>query len=66
MKENNTNSLSFTKSDAIEGFSLLSLEKLEMDLGEPTHILVPCWMSKPLPPRNQCMGWFAPALEMPP
>ena len=22
------------------------------DLGKPTHTLVPCWMSKPLPPRN--------------
>ena len=28
------------------------------DLGEPTHPLVPCWMRKPLPPRNECMGWF--------
>ena len=35
-----------------------------MDLGEPTHTLVPCWMPKPLPPRNQCAGWFAPALGM--
>ena len=24
--------------------------------------LVPCWMPKPLPPRNQCTGCFAPAL----
>jgi hypothetical protein len=31
------------------------------DLGEPTHTLIPCWMSKPLPPRIQCTGWFAPA-----
>ena len=30
------------------------------DLGEPTHILIPCWMPKPLPSRNQCIGWFAP------
>ena len=29
------------------------------DLGKPTHTLVPCWMPKPLPPRNQCTGWFA-------
>ena len=28
------------------------------DLGEPTHILVPCWLPKPLPPRNECMGCF--------
>ena len=28
---------------------------LSGDLGEPTHTLVPCWMPKPLPPRNQCM-----------
>ena len=27
-------------------------------LGEPNHTLVPCWMPKPLPPRNQCTGWF--------
>ena len=31
------------------------------DLGEPIHTLVPSWMPQPLPPRNQCMGWFAPA-----
>ena len=29
-------------------------------LGEQTHTLVPCWMPKPLPPRNQCACWFAP------
>ena len=23
------------------------------DLGEPIHTHVPCWMPKPLPPRNQ-------------
>ena len=28
-------------------------------MGKPTHTLVPCWMPKPLPPRNQCTGWFA-------
>ncbi len=33
------------------------------DLGEPTHTLVPCWMPKPLPPRNQCTGCFAPAMD---
>ena len=26
-------------------------------MGKPTHTLVPCWMPKPLPPRNQCTGW---------
>ena len=31
-----------------------------VDLGEPTHILVSCWMPKPLPPRNQCTGCFTP------
>jgi hypothetical protein len=31
-----------------------------VDLGEPTHTLVPCRMSKPLPLRNQCKGWFDP------
>ena len=30
------------------------------DLGKPTHTLVPCGMPKPLPPRNQCSGSFAP------
>ena len=34
------------------------------DLGEPTHTLVPCWMSKPLPSRNRCTGWFAPTLTL--
>ena len=33
-----------------------------VDLGEPTHTLIPCGMPKQLPPRNQCTGWFAPAL----
>ena len=28
------------------------------DLGEPIHTLLPCWMPKPLPPRNQCTSWF--------
>ena len=36
-----------------------------LDLGEPTHTLVPCWMPKPLPPRDQWMGWFAPAQMLP-
>ena len=31
-----------------------------MDLGKPTHRLVPCWIPKPSPPRNQCTGWFTP------
>jgi hypothetical protein len=31
-----------------------------LDLGKPTYTLVPCWIPKPLPPRNQCMGWFVP------
>ena len=31
------------------------------DLGESTHTLVTCWIPKPLPPRNQCTGCFAPA-----
>ena len=29
------------------------------DLGKPTHTLVPCWMLKPLPSRNQCTICFA-------
>ena len=29
-------------------------------MGEPTHTLVHRWMPKPLPPRKQCMGWYAP------
>ena len=33
------------------------------DLGKPTHTLVPCWMLKPLPSRNQCTVCFAPALN---
>ena len=36
----------------------LSLYQL-WDLGEATHTFVLCWMPKPLPPRNQCTGWFA-------
>ena len=32
------------------------------NLGEPTHTLVSCWMSKSLSPRNKCTSCFAPAL----
>ena len=28
--------------------------------GEPTHTPILCWMPKPLPPRNQCTGCYAP------
>ena len=35
------------------------------DLGEPTQTLVPSWMPKPLPPRNQCSSCFAPATVNP-
>ena len=37
------------------------LTRAQGELSEPTHTLVPCWMPKPLPPRNQCTGCFAPA-----
>ena len=30
--------------------------------GEPTHTMVPCWMTATLPPRNQCMVCFATAV----
>ena len=30
------------------------------DFSEPTYILVFCWMPKPLPPRDECTGCFAP------
>ena len=30
------------------------------DLGEPTHTLIPCWVRKPLPSRNESTGCFAP------
>ena len=35
-----------------------------LDLGKPTRTLVSCWMPKPLPPRNQCTGWFAPTTPL--
>ena len=38
------------------------LRSLKGDLGKPTYTLIPCWIPKPLPPRNQCTGWFAPGL----
>ena len=31
------------------------------NLGELTHTLVPCWIPKPLPPKNECTCCFAPA-----
>jgi hypothetical protein len=34
-----------------------------MEKGEATHTVVPCWMTAALPPRYQCMSWFAPALS---
>jgi hypothetical protein len=37
--------------------------KCKRDLGEPTHTLIFCWMPNPLPPRNQCTGWFAPTCK---
>ena len=30
-----------------------------LDLSKPTYALVPCWMPKPSPIRNECTGWFA-------
>ena len=34
-------------------------------LAKPTHTLVvPCWMPKPLPPRNEWTGCFTPASDM--
>ena len=47
-------------------FTILNEGKLELtkgNLGKPTHTLLACWMPKPLPPRNQCTGWFAPTRE---
>ena len=41
----------------------LTLTCSQVDLGEPTHTLIPCWMHDPLPPTNQCTGCFAPALS---
>ena len=32
------------------------------EFGRTNPYTIPCWMPKPLPPRNQCTGWFAPAL----
>ena len=40
---------------------LFLVECLNLYLGELTHTLVPCWTPKPLPLRNQCTSWFAPA-----
>ena len=34
--------------------------KVGSDLGEPTHTLIPCWMTKSLPPRNECTSCFTP------
>ena len=42
------------------------LKQLLTDLGELSHTLVPYWMPKPLPPRNECTGCFAPVPLTPP
>lgn len=34
------------------------------DLGKPNHTCVPCWMPKPLTPRNECIGCFAPTRNL--
>ena len=39
--------------------NLPNCDSYPKDLGEPTRTLVPCWMPKPLPPKNQCTDWFA-------
>ena len=38
---------------------------LKNNVGEPVHTLISGWMPKPLSPRNQCTGWFAPTLKNP-
>ena len=43
-------------------FYVRCIREVLEELGEPTHTLVPCWMPRPLPPRNQCAGCFAPAV----
>ena len=43
-----------------DGHWWISNSTMELDLGEPNHTLNPCWMPKPLPPRNQCTCCFAP------
>ena len=35
---------------------------LVLDLGKLTHTCVPCWVLKPLPPRNKCTGCFVPTV----
>ena len=37
---------------------------MEIDSGEPTHTLVPCWMPKSLSPKNHYTSWFIPAYEV--
>ena len=29
---------------------------------EPTHTLIPCWLPKPLLPKNECTGWVCPSI----
>ena len=41
---------------------ILHVWTLWVDLGEPTHTLVPCWMPKALPPMSKCTGCFAATL----
>ena len=48
---------SYNKNDS--GHSDTSPPWLTLGEGKPTHTLVPCWLPKPLPPRNECMGCFA-------
>ena len=51
---------------AMESFVLLwNPIWLPSDLGEPTHTLILCWMSIPLPPKNESMDCFTPAVAIP-
>jgi hypothetical protein len=66
MWKNSIDELGNNESDAnlkICNIDRVLLVPNEEDLGVPTHTLVPCWTPKPLPPRNQCTGWYAPTNE---
>jgi hypothetical protein len=50
----------FNKSRAYWWSSLFGTRSSRIWANQPTHF-VPCWMPKPLLPRNQCTGGFTPA-----
>lgn len=54
--EENDNGLNL---DMVAIYIIVCFISSENDKGELTHTLIPYWFPSTLPPRDECMGWFA-------